>query len=67
MDTASLMVILVTSAFGMGYFVYGKKQQMLVPLLAGIALCVYPYFVDGPWPLALIGLALMAAPFVLRF
>ena len=50
-------------AVGLGYFVYGKKQQRLTPLLCGIALMVYPYFVSGALLVVLIGIVLMAIPF----
>lgn len=64
--TAILLCGLLFSAFGMGYAVYGKRQQALVPLLSGIALMIYPYFVDGLFWLVTLGLALLAAPIVLR-
>ncbi len=67
MDSTSLFIMILTSSFGMGYFVYGKKQHMAIPLIAGIGLCVYPYFVEGALQLIVVGLALMAAPFFLRF
>ena len=58
---------ILTGAVGVGYFVYGKRQTKFAPLLAGMALCVYPYFVDSvPW-LVVIGALLMAAPFVIDF
>jgi hypothetical protein len=38
-----------------------------VPLIAGMMLCVYPYFVDGVLWLVLVGVALMAAPFLIDF
>jgi len=32
----------------MGFFVYGKKKQgRLVPLICGLALMVYPYFIEN--------------------
>ncbi|MBS0328106.1 MAG: hypothetical protein JSS46_16370 [Proteobacteria bacterium] len=58
---------LVAGAVGMAYFIYGKRQQRFAPLIAGMLLCVYPYFVHGALSLALIGVALIAAPFVLHF
>jgi len=61
---AILLVILVASALGSGYFLYGKKQGRAAPMLAGAALCVYPYFVESLWALVLIGLGLALAPFV---
>jgi hypothetical protein len=51
----------------MGYFIYGKRQAKFVPLIAGMILCVYPYFVQGVVWLVLIGLAVMAAPFLIDF
>jgi hypothetical protein len=54
-------------AVGVAYFVYGRKQAKFVPLIAGILLCVYPYFVDGVLWLSVVGAALIAAPFVIDF
>jgi hypothetical protein len=64
---ASLAIGILTGAIGLAYFIYGKRQARFAPLLAGLALCVYPYFVDSvPWSLA-IGAALAVAPFFLDF
>jgi multisubunit Na+/H+ antiporter MnhC subunit len=64
---ASLAIGILTGAIGLAYFIYGKRQARFAPLLAGLALCVYPYFVDSvPWSLV-IGAALVAAPFFLDF
>lgn len=52
---------------GSGYFMYGRKAQNPVALLAGVALCVFPYFVDGLWWTLLIGTMLAAAPFVVSW
>ena len=57
---------LVTGLFGMAYFVYGKKQSQPVPLIAGIALMVYPYFVSSNAQLFAIGVALIAIPYLVR-
>lgn len=48
---------------GLGYFIYGKKQGLLAPLVSGIALMVYPYFVPGTLAIVLVGIVLMAVPF----
>ena len=37
------LVYVVFGSFGLGYFVYGKKQKKTVPLVSGIVLMVYPY------------------------
>ena len=49
---------------GMAYFVYGKKQAEIAFTLAGGVLCLYPYLVTNLALMAIIGVALMAAPFV---
>ena len=63
----TLMIGIVTSAIGVGYFIYGKRQTKYAPLLAGLALCVYPYFVDSLTWLVVIGVALTAVPFFVDF
>jgi len=67
MSATSLMIGVFTGAIGVGYFMYGKRQAKFVPLIAGMMLCVYPYFVDGVLWLLVIGAVLMAAPFVIDF
>ena len=52
---------------GAGYVMYGRRAQNPVALVAGVLLCVFPYFVDSlPWTL-LIGAALLATPFLIAF
>jgi hypothetical protein len=62
-----LVIGVVTGAFGMGYFVYGKKQGKPVPLIAGILLSVYPYCFDSLFWIVVIGVALIAAPFLISY
>lgn len=63
----SLIVGLVTGAFGMAYFVYGKRQSKFVPLICGVLLCIYPWFTDNVYVLCGVGAALLVAPFVVDF
>ena len=67
MSATSLMIGIFTGAIGVGYFMYGKRQAKFVPLLAGMMLCIYPYFVDRVLWLVVVGVALMAAPFLIDF
>lgn len=67
MGTSYLLWTVLFSSVGMGYFVYGKKQQHKSALLAGIGLMIYPYFVGSVLPLVVIGLGLMIAPRYLQF
>jgi len=50
---------------GSGYFMYGRKAQNWVALGSGVLLCVFPYFVDSFLWTMIIGLVLLAAPFVI--
>ena len=62
----TLMVSVLFSSIGAGYFVYGKKQRQVVPLLTGLALCVYPYFLSNGYVIIVVGVLLTAVPWLLR-
>ncbi len=65
-DAGSLIVGLLAGAVGVGYFMFGKKQQRMVFLIAGVALCVVPYVIDSlGWCIA-VCVALTALPHVLK-
>jgi hypothetical protein len=66
MDTSLLLWSLLFSSVGLGFFLYGKKQQAVVPLFSGLALMIYPYFVSSTILLVAIGVALIALPFFVR-
>jgi hypothetical protein len=53
-------------SIGLGFFIYGRKQRAVVPLLCGLALMVFPYFVSNGTLLVGIGVLLMAIPYFLR-
>jgi hypothetical protein len=61
-DTSYLLISLIFSSIGLGYFIYGKKQKHKPAYLAGIGLIVFPYVVYDPAYMIIIGLALMALP-----
>jgi hypothetical protein len=58
---------LLFGTLGIGYFVYGKRQRMVMALASGIALMVFPYFVSNALLIVLIGALLLALPFLFRF
>jgi hypothetical protein len=58
---------MLAGVFGVAYFVYGKKQTKLVPMVAGVLLCIYPYFIDSVLWLSIVGILLIAAPFVIHY
>jgi hypothetical protein len=57
---------LLFGSVGLGFFVYGKKQKVVVPLVCGLVLMVFPYFISNTILLVAIGLALIAFPYFVR-
>lgn len=66
MNTVQLLLGIVFSSIGLGYFIYGKKQQRTMPIICGIALMTYPYFIENTVVLILIGIILCIAPQFIR-
>ena len=66
MTVSLLMWGVLFGAIGLGFFVYGKKQGALAPLVCGLGLMVVPYFIDNTFALVAVGVALVAAPFLIR-
>jgi hypothetical protein len=66
MSTGLLLWGLLFSSVGMGYFIYGKKQDATVPLLCGIALMIIPYFISSFLVMVLLCTALIAVPYFIR-
>jgi 4-hydroxybenzoate polyprenyltransferase len=56
----------VFSVIGFAYYRYGKRQGETVALIVGIALMIYPLFATKPVTIVVIGLLLMAGPFVAK-
>ena len=67
METESMLLWgLLFGSAGIGFFMYGRKQEKVIPKYCGLALMIYPYFVPNTSYLVAIGLALLALPFVVR-
>ena len=66
LNTSSLLWGLLFGSIGLGFLVYGRKQRAVVPLVCGLALIVFPYFVSNTIALIAIGIVLMAVPYFLR-
>lgn len=66
-SASALIIGMIAGAIGVGYFVYGKRQQRLATMMAGLMLGIYPFFTDNPLLLLLIGALLMAVPFITDF
>ncbi|WP_018403987.1 hypothetical protein [Marinobacter gelidimuriae] len=62
MDTTDLILGLIFSSIGVGYFIYGRKQSNIVMRYCGIALVLYPYLVTDTLALVAVGVGLMLVP-----
>jgi hypothetical protein len=66
MSEARLLWGLLFSSVGVGFFLYGKRQRSVVPLVCGLALCIYPYFVTNVIATVAVGIALASIPYFFR-
>lgn len=62
MDTTHLILGLIFSSIGIGYFMYGRRQSNIVARYCGIALLLYPYLVTDALLLVAVGVGLMVVP-----
>ena len=67
MDSSTIMWAVLFGSVGMGYIIYGKKQQKGMAFLSGVVLCVFPYVISNIFLVIIIGLVFMALPFFVRF
>ena len=65
LDANFLFASLVWGSIGVGYFIYGKRQQSWVPMVGGIVMIAVSYLVGSALLMSLTGLALMALVYVL--
>lgn len=66
MNESRLLWGLLFSSVGVGFFLYGKRQRSIVPLVCGLALVIYPYFVDNVFAIVAIGIGLTSIPYFFR-
>jgi hypothetical protein len=64
---SNLFIGLIISTVGVGYMMYGRRQTKFAPTIAGVVLCIYPYFVDDWVWLIVIGVPLVVLPFLIDF
>ena len=60
LDPGAIMASLIVGLFGSALFIYGKKQSRLPHMVAGVVLCVFPFFVTNPLFVGLIAVAVIA-------
>lgn len=51
----ALFLSIPISGVGFVLLTYGRKQDRVPQLVAGLLLLVYPYFTPGVWPMLLVG------------
>lgn len=61
---ANLLGMLIFGTIGFGAFLWGKRRTELPPLVLGLLLMTYPYFVTATWLMYSIGVALTVGLFV---
>jgi len=67
MDELSLLIWGATfGVIGFSYFAYGRRQHTMMPVLAGISLIIFPYFVSSVPMLLGIGAILLLLPYFLK-
>jgi predicted membrane protein len=57
---------LLFGSIGLGFFVYGRRQRAIVPLVCGLGLMLFPYFVPNTLTLVIVGVVLIALPYFVR-
>jgi hypothetical protein len=64
-DAKFLFASLLWGSIGVGYFIYGKKQQEMAPLIGGVAMILVSYLVGSALLMSLICMALIVIVYVL--
>jgi hypothetical protein len=65
-EPGSMFGSLIFGSIGAGYFMYGKSQQHVVALGAGVALCLIPYIATTLSTMVPVSALVMAVPLVWR-
>ena len=63
---SSLFLGVLFGSIGLGFFIYGRKQRKVVPLLCGLMLMIVPYFIPETLLLFSVGAVLVAIPYFIR-
>ena len=66
MNATTLLLSVIFSSIGLGYFLYGKKQKVIIPFTCGIVLMIYPYFLENITIISVIGIILSVLPYFIR-
>ena len=61
-----LIASLIWGSVGVGFFIYGKKQQSPVPLFGGLLLIGISYFIESALFMSLAAIAILAGIYWLK-
>jgi hypothetical protein len=61
LDANALLASLLIGLVGAACFMYGKRQGRVPPMLVGVVMCIYPYFVPGVAVMVVIAVVLLTA------
>lgn len=61
LDSKFLFASLLWGSVGVGYFIYGKKQQAAMPMIGGAVMVAISYLVGSWFWMSLLCVALMVA------
>lgn len=64
-DTNYLFASLLWGSIGAGYWIYGKKQREMMPMIGGVVMIVVSYFANSWLLMSLVCIALMVAVYYL--
>ena len=59
MNANALLASVVVGSVGLGFFMYGKRQQRVPHLVVGLVLMVFPYLVSSVGLMTIIAVALI--------
>ena len=65
LNTSFLFASLLWGSVGLGYFIYGKKQQLGIPMAGGVVMMAASYFAASVLVMSLICVGVMGLVYVL--
>jgi hypothetical protein len=65
-STTQLLLSVLFSSIGVGYFIYGRRQKKSIPFFVGIGLSVYTFFIVNTIAIIAIGIILMIIPIFIK-
>jgi len=57
---------MIFGSIGFAFFIYGKKQNSLMPVLSGLGLMIFPYFISNIYMLILSGMIAISLPYFIK-